>query len=88
MMSLSEEKQSEVIKAFSSTSRYLNDLLNIDNNYFDGLISQVYLSRLQLNKTKILLKLKAHFWICICLFYMVLFHAKFMINAMVLILRL
>ena len=40
-MSLSEEKQSEVIEAFSSTSRYLDDLLNIDNKYVDGLISQL-----------------------------------------------
>ena len=33
-----------------STSRYLNDLLNIDNKYLDGLISQIYPSELQLNK--------------------------------------
>ena len=50
MMSLSEEKQSEVIEAFSSTSKYLDDLLKIDNNNFDGLISQIYISELQLNK--------------------------------------
>ena len=49
-MFLSEEKQSEVIEVFNSTSRYLDDLLNIDNNYFDGLISQIYPSELQLNK--------------------------------------
>ena len=49
MMSHSEEKQSAVIGAFSSTSRYLDDLSNIDNNYFDGLISQMYPSELQLN---------------------------------------
>ena len=48
MMSLSEEKQSEGTEAFSSTSRYLDDLLNIDYNYFDGLIS--HLSEFQLNK--------------------------------------
>ena len=41
MMSLSAENQSEIIEAFSSTSRYLDDLLNIDNTYFDGLISQI-----------------------------------------------
>ena len=46
----SEEKQSEAIEAFSLTSRCLDDLLNIDNDYFDGLISQIYLSELQLNK--------------------------------------
>ena len=40
-MSLSVENQPEIIKAFSSTSRYLDDLLNIDNTYFDGLISQI-----------------------------------------------
>ena len=48
--SLSEEKQSEVIEAFSLTSRYLDNLISIDNNYFDGLISQIYPSELQLTK--------------------------------------
>ena len=51
MMFLSEEKPSEVIEASNSTSRYLDDLLNIDINYFDGLFSQIYPSELQLNKT-------------------------------------
>ena len=58
MMSLSVENQSEIIETFSSTSRYLDDLLNIDNTYFDGLISQIYSlppppphpAELQLNK--------------------------------------
>ena len=49
-MYLSEEKQSEVIEAFSSTSRYLDDLINTDNDYFDSFISQIYPSELQLNK--------------------------------------
>ena len=31
MLSLSEANQSDVIDAFSSTSRYLDDLLNIGN---------------------------------------------------------
>ena len=47
MMSLSREKQSEDIEAFSTTSRYLDDLLNIDYNY--SLISQIDPSELQLN---------------------------------------
>ena len=34
MLSLSEDTQSDVIEAFSSTSRYLDDLLNIDNKCF------------------------------------------------------
>ena len=42
MMSLSDETQSEIIEAFSSISRYLDDLFNIDFTYFDGLISQIY----------------------------------------------
>ena len=33
MLSLSEDKQSDVIQAFNSTSRYLDDLSNIDNNF-------------------------------------------------------
>ena len=49
MMSLSEELQSKGIKAFSSTSRHLDDLLNIDND-FNGLISKICSSELQLNK--------------------------------------
>ena len=50
MISLSVENQSEIIEAFSSTSRYLDDILNIDNTYFDGLISQIYPTELKLNK--------------------------------------
>ena len=42
MMILSVENQYEVIEAFSSLSRYLDDLLNIDNTYFDDLISRIY----------------------------------------------
>ena len=41
MMSLSDVKQAEIIKAFNSTSRYLHDLLNIDNPYFEGMDSQI-----------------------------------------------
>ena len=34
MTSLSDVKQAEIIETFKSTSRYLDDLLNIDNPYF------------------------------------------------------
>ena len=30
------------MKAFNSESRYLDDLLNIDNPYFEGMINQIY----------------------------------------------
>ena len=51
MLSLSDDTQSEVIEAFNSTSRYLDDLLNIDNNFFDSMVNHIYPSELQLNKT-------------------------------------
>ena len=34
---------------FNLTSRYLDDLLNIDNHYFEGMVNQIYPSELQLN---------------------------------------
>ena len=33
MLSLSDNIQTDVVKAFNSTSRYQNDLLNNDNPY-------------------------------------------------------
>ena len=51
MMSLSDDKQAEVIDTFNTTFRYLDDILNIKNVYFDNMVSQIYLSELQLNET-------------------------------------
>ena len=50
IMSLSDDKQADVIDAFNTTSRYLDDTLNINNVYFDIMVSQIYPSELQLNK--------------------------------------
>ena len=50
MMSLSDDKQADVIDAFYTTSRYLDDILNINNVYFDNMLSQIYPSELQPNK--------------------------------------
>ena len=50
MMSLSDDKQADVIDAFNTISRYLDDILNIDNVYFDNTVSQIYPSELKLNK--------------------------------------
>ena len=50
MTSLSDDKQAEIIEAFKSTSRYLDDLLNIDNPYFEGMVNRIYPPELQLNK--------------------------------------
>ena len=38
------------IRTLNSTSRYLDDVLNIDKTYFDGTVDQIYPSELQLNK--------------------------------------
>ena len=50
MKNLSSDNQADVIKAFNLTSRYLDDLLNIDNPYFEGMVNQIYPSELKLNK--------------------------------------
>ena len=50
MTSLSDVKQAEIIEAFKCTSRYLDDLLNIDNPYFEGKVNRIYPPELQLNK--------------------------------------
>ena len=50
-MSLSDDKQAHVIDAFNTTSRYFDDILNINNVYFDNMVSQIYRSELQLNNT-------------------------------------
>ena len=49
MMSLSDDKHADVIDAYNTVSRYLDDILNIDNVYFDNMVSQIYPSDLQLN---------------------------------------
>ena len=50
MMSLSDDKQANIIDTFKTTSRYFGDILNIINVYFDNMVSQIYLSELQLNR--------------------------------------
>ena len=46
------KNQADIIKAlaFNSTSRYLDDLFNIDNPHFEEMDNQIYPSELQLNK--------------------------------------
>ena len=47
MLSLSDNNQTDIIEAFNSTSRYLDDLLNIDNRYFEQMVGQIYPTELQ-----------------------------------------
>ena len=49
MTSLSDDNQADITEAFNSTSRYLADLLNIDNPYFEGMVNQIYPPELHLN---------------------------------------
>ena len=83
MLSLSEDNQSDVIEAFNSTSRCLDDLMNIDNDFFDSMVNRIYPSELQLNKTNVS-DTEASFYIY--LYWMLLFRLKFMTDDMLLIL--
>ena len=85
MTSLSDVKQAEIIEALKCTSRYLDDILYIDNPYFEGMVNRIYPPKLKLNKANTS-DTEAHFRICIYLFQTDLFHLKFMINTMTLIL--
>ena len=49
MLSLSYNNQTGIIEAFNSTSRYLDNLLTIDNLYFEQMVGQIYPTE-QLNK--------------------------------------
>ena len=86
MLSLSDDTQSDVIEAFNSTYRYLDDLLNIDNNFLDSTVNRIYPSELQFNKANVSYRGR-FFWIYIYLYRMVLSRLKFKINEMILILK-
>ena len=47
---LSDNNQADVIEVFNSTSRYQDDLLNIDNPYFEQMVGHIYPNEFQLNK--------------------------------------
>ena len=40
MLSLSDNNQADIIEAFNSTSRNLDDLLNVDNSYFEQMVNK------------------------------------------------
>ena len=52
MMSLTDDKQTDIIDAFNTTPRYWDDILNINNVYSDSMVSRIYHSELQLNKAQ------------------------------------
>ena len=46
MMYFLDDKQDDIIYALNTTSRYLDDILNINNVYFDNTVSQICPSEL------------------------------------------
>ena len=75
MKDLSNDNQADIINAFNSTSQYLDDLLNIDNPYFEGIVNQIYPPELQLNRANIQIP-GPPFWIYISLFQTALFQGR------------
>ena len=51
MLNLYPDTQANVIEAFNSTPRYLDDILNIDNPFFVTMVNSIYPKELQLVKT-------------------------------------
>ena len=47
MKDLPSDNQVDVIMSFNSMSRYLDDLLNIDNPYLESMVNQIYPPELQ-----------------------------------------
>ena len=85
MTSLSEDNQADIIEAFDSTSEYLDNLLNIDNPYFEGMVKEIYPPELQLNKANTS-DTDAPFLNLHLSIFNGLFPLNFMLNAMTLIL--
>ena len=50
MLSHSDNNQPDVFETFTSTSRYLDDLLNTGKSYCEQMVSEIYPTELQLNK--------------------------------------
>ena len=62
MLHISDNYQANLIETFSSTKRYLDDLLNINNLFYTiQMVNQIYPTELQLNKAIILIR-KFPFW--------------------------
>ena len=50
MRSLVKEKRNDIIDTFNSTSRYLDDLLDIDNIHFKQMVYRIYPAEIQLKQ--------------------------------------
>ena len=63
MKSLSRGNQADIIEAFNSTFRYLDELLNTDNIYVDQMVDRIYPTELQLNRANSSNTEASFFWI-------------------------
>ena len=81
MKNLSKDNQADI----NSRSRHLDDILNNDNPYFEGMVNQIYPPELQPNKANTS-DTEVPFLDLNFVFQTALFHPKFMINVMTLIL--
>ena len=50
VISLSDDRQADIIDTFNTTSRYLDEILIMYTVYFDNMVSQIYRSELQLKQ--------------------------------------
>ena len=80
MMSLSDDKQADIFDAFNTTSGFFDDILNINNIYFDNMVSQISFKSFNLIKPIPLIP-RSRF----CPFLTILFLPRFMINLAILI---
>ena len=87
MMSLSDDKPADINNAFNTTSRYSDDISNINNVIMTLLQVQYTLQSSNLLKLTPLIP-TPRFLTCIGRFLMILFLPKFMISVMTLILKL
>ena len=53
MLHLSPDSQLNVIEAFNNTSRYLDDILNMNNDFFDRMVHEIYPKELTLTKSSL-----------------------------------
>ena len=72
MDSLKHDNQA-ISEAFDSTSRNFDDLLTINNPYFEGMVNQIYSPELQIPKPS---------YGYTSFYFIYLFHLKLMIRAM------
>ena len=75
------------ILTLNTSSRYSDDILNLNNIYFDNMVSDTYPPELQLNNVNTF-DTEAVFWTCICPFLMIFFLPNLTINVTILIFKL